>query len=142
MLQFNLRTLFITTTTAAVLVWAFFAPPQGLGLLIIYLVYFLLPAATISGIVFHRGYWQAFFIGMAPWIVMVSVWFAAQIPWAAPYWPFTNDIIELVFADSGEIIALKLNLAIPLVVALTSGLVAVGIRWWALSAQRHWRRGL
>src|SRR5438876_789498 len=42
-LQFRLRTLFIATTTSAVLLWALAAPPQWMGLIAIYLVYVFLP---------------------------------------------------------------------------------------------------
>jgi hypothetical protein len=134
MLQFRLRTLFITTTAAAVLFWAFFVPPQWLGLWAICLMYILLPAAAVGGIVFHRGYWQAFFIGMAPWIVIVLFWgTAAQLPWSPVSWPFDSGLFT---GDPGQIISDKLVLAVPLVLAVASGLVAVGIRWWALSATR------
>jgi len=137
MLQFRLRTLFFTTTTAAVLAWAFYAPPQWLGLMAIYLVYALLPAATIAGTVFHRGYWQAFFIGMAPCIVVYSFWIGVvQLQWSPPYWalPSMSDILS---EDADQIIYMKLLLTIPLAIAATSGLVAVGIRWWALLIEKR-----
>jgi hypothetical protein len=135
MLQFRLRTLFIATTAAAVLAWAFFAPPEWLGLWAIYLVYFLLPAVTVSGITFHRGYWQAFFIGMAPWAAMVSVCVAAQqIPWFPDAWPINVNVFA---AGADEIFQTKLLLAIPLLIAVASGLVGVGMRWWTLTATRR-----
>lgn len=133
MLQFRLRTLFIATTASAVLFGVYFAPPQWLGLCVIYLVYLLLPAATVSGIVFHRGYPQAFFIGLAPWIVVISFWMMAmQISWVPNPWPFD----EFSLANSDEVVARKLYLAIPLVIAMASGLVSVGVRWWAVSLKR------
>jgi hypothetical protein len=140
MLQFRLRTLFIATTAAAVLAWALFAPPQRLGLLVIYLVYSLLPAVTVSGIVFHRGYWQAFFIGMIPWISMVSFWaIVLEIQQSPAFWPYAGNLFDRFSATPDEIIVFKLMVAIPLVIAVASGLVGVGIRWWAISAQRHSR---
>jgi glucose-6-phosphate-specific signal transduction histidine kinase len=136
LLQFRLRTLFVTTTAAAVLFWALCAPPQWLGLLAIYLAYVLLPAATVAGIVFHRGYWQAFFIGIAPCIVIVSFWFfVAQFQWSSPFWPFGPDMPDPFNDDPDRIVYSKLLFAIPLSVATVSGLVAVGIRWWALSVR-------
>ena len=63
MIQFRLSTLFIITTASALIFWALYAPPQWLGLLAIYLLYFVLASSAVSGIVFHRGYWQAFFMG-------------------------------------------------------------------------------
>jgi hypothetical protein len=131
MLQFKLRTLFIATTASAALLWAFYAPPQWLGLIAIYLFYFLLPAVAVAGIVFHRGYRQAFFIGMAPWIAIVSFWL--NWSWQPNFWPPFGEAWNL---DPDQVVYDKLVLVIPLAVAVASGLVAVGIRWWALSLAR------
>lgn len=137
MLQFRLRTLFIATTASAVTFWALFAPPQWLGLLAIHLLYFLLPALTISGIIFHRGYWRAFFIGMAPWIVMVSFWISTsgfQMWWPSPWQTFD----EFPFReDPDTIVYQKLHLAVPVIFAIASGLVGVGICRWALWLERQ-----
>jgi hypothetical protein len=134
MLQFKLRSLFIFTAAVAVLSGVFFAPPQWPGLLAIYLVYFLLPAATAAGILFHRGYRQAFFIGMVPWILMVLFWLGVQAPWLPDPWPFNFDFF---LADPVQLVHDKLVLAVPLAIALANGLVAVGIRWWAISSERR-----
>src|SRR4051795_165092 len=61
-MQFSIRTLFTLTTIAALLVWVFYVPPQWLGLFLLLLVYCLLPGAVVSGIVYCRGIWQAFFV--------------------------------------------------------------------------------
>jgi len=139
MLQFRLRTLFIATTASAAMFWVLFVPPQWLGVLAIYLVYLLLPALTVSGIVFHRGYRQAFFIGMAPWIVVASFWFAftsLQAWWpSGPWWdPFDEFLFT---ADSESLIAHKLLLVVTLIFPAASGLVGVGIRRWALAVERR-----
>ena len=135
MLQFSLRTLFIATTASAVLLWAFYAPPQLLGLIVIYLIYFLLPAVAVAGIIYHRGYWQAFFIGMAPWIVIASFWVNLQGPWPN-IWPIISDFWN---SDPDVVLSEKLMLGVPLAVAIASGLVSVGIRWWALTVERSSR---
>jgi hypothetical protein len=86
MLQFRLRTLFIVTTVTALLAWILFVPPGWMGMVVLYLIYTFLPAATIAGIVYHRGYRQAFFIGAAPWVAIVSWTFLARAPFFE-IWP-------------------------------------------------------
>ena len=138
-MQFRLQTLFLMTTLAAVIAWTFFAPPQWLGLLLIWLLYALLPAVTISGIVFHRGYHQAFFVGMAPWVVAVSLWFLAQFysPWLGSLIGFNSQILDFTsYMDDDATIYLKMILAIPLTIAVASGFVGIGIRWWAVSTEK------
>ena len=117
-----------------------FAPPQWLGLLLIWLLFALLPAVTISGIVFHRGYHQAFFVGMAPWGVINSLWFLGQFysPWLGGLSGFESQILDFTTnLDDDATIYLKMILAIPLTIAVASGFVGVGIRWWALSTKHH-----
>jgi hypothetical protein len=52
-MQFRLRTLFIVTTAAALLVWVFFVPPDWFGLIVLWFVHMLLPA--ISTGILRRG---------------------------------------------------------------------------------------
>ena len=130
MIQFRLRTLLIITAASAVMFWALFAPPQWLGLGAIYALYFLLAAAAVSGIVYHRGYWQAFFLGVMPWptIGSIAVW------WNTHLWPLSSNVQNML---DGQVIALKSFLMIALLLAITSGLVSAGIRCWAMSLQRR-----
>jgi len=131
-MQFRLRTLFLMTTLVAVMAWAFFAPPQWLGLLVIWLIYGLLPAVTVSGIVFHRGYHQAFFVGMAPCVVVILFWFLTQFYWPGIFGGVNSGIVDFLNTlDEDTTIYLKMLLAVPLTIAVASGFVGVGIRWWA-----------
>src|SRR6476660_3640608 len=133
MLHFRLRTLFIATAVTAALVWIFYVPPQWLGLLAIYLIYALLPAAIVAGIVFHRGYWQAFFVGMAPWAVLVIFCYTVQaFPFVAVSWPFIGDLWS---SDPEQLFVDKALLAASIMLEIASGLVGIGIRWWAIKAQ-------
>ena len=142
MIQFRLRTLFIVTGASAVMLWALYAPPQLFGLLAIYLLYFVLAASAVSGIVFHRGYWQAFFIGIVPWPVIGSVMIVSQhIGGLPPFWfsdgsSFRASSYELVTIDSDQLITFKIFLSIPLLLGFASGAVAVVVRWWAMSLQQ------
>jgi hypothetical protein len=133
-MQFKIRTLFILTTIVALLVWLFYVPPYWLGLFILQLLYSLLPAVIVSGIVYCRGAWQAFFIGAAPWTATSSLlvalfWVGSQqYQWFPSDWPYN--------ASGEEIFFVKAILAVPLMIAAVSGLIGVGIRAWALSMHR------
>jgi hypothetical protein len=70
--QFQFRTLFIVTAICGVVLWMLIGEPDLIGMAAICVIYCLMPAVTIAGIVFHRGYWQAFFIGMARWVVAMT----------------------------------------------------------------------
>jgi hypothetical protein len=89
----------------------------------------VLPAATVAGIVFHRGFWQAFFVGCAP--VISYAWvghFLVTYPMFDP-WPLNLD---LLLRSTDDLINEKMKLTLLLMLYGTSGLVATGVRWWAL----------
>lgn len=136
MFQFSTRTLFVIMSASAGLAWVFFAPPQWVGLLVLYLVYLMLPAATLAGIIYHRGGWRAFFIGCAPWVVGMTLWFWFLMFEALPRIDF-DFLGDFSSANSGEILIFKLFLALPLVLTLLSGATAAGIRAWAVFQQRQ-----
>jgi hypothetical protein len=131
MLQFRLRTLFIVTTAIALLAWIFFVPPGWVGVVVLYAIYILLPAVTVSGMIYHRGYRQAFFIGMAPSVVFVAFLFFSRDPFPS-FWPYS-------FSPSSfdGYLLYKLYLGLFLLFPVASGFVAMGMRWWALLAQRR-----
>ena len=110
-----------------------FAPPQFVGLLALYFVYLMLPAAVVTGIIYHRGPWQAFFIGCAPWMLLVIyfTWmaFASQF---AGISLFSLDLST----DPDELIRQKLYGAVPLSAMIVSGFTGMGIWFWARAAQR------
>ena len=133
MAQFRLSTLFVVTAVSGVVFWALYAPPQWLGLLAIYLLYFFLAAAAVSGIVYHRGYWQAFFIGVAPWAVTGSLTIVAQQLGGSPvFWSLSFRDYSTYSTDNDELILYKIAVFAPLLIAVASGGVAVCVRWWAM----------
>jgi hypothetical protein len=126
MFQFSIRTLFIVTTVFAVIVWALFAPPQWVGALVLTVIFLLLVPLNIAGLIYHRGYWQAFFVGTAPWAALTgwyTLWLldGRRIPFFSPRGP---DTLEF-----------KLTLFIALCFIALSGLMTVGVRWWAVRTQ-------
>lgn len=131
--QFRIRTLLVITTLSAFLVWVLFSPPQWLGLLVLFVCHCLLGAAIVPGIVFHRRYWQAFFIGCAP--AVAYSWFGHFLviyPMFDP-WPMDFDIF---LARADDIVSEKLKLALVLILFGTSGLAGICIRWWAMALRR------
>ena len=128
MFQFSIRTLFITTTIFAVIVWVMFVPPQWVGALVLFGVFLLLLPLNIAGLIYHRGYWQAFFVGTAPWAALTA-WYMLWIidGRRAPYFPWPgrpDDLLEV-----------KLTLFFALCFIALSGLMAVGVRRWAIRVQ-------
>jgi hypothetical protein len=128
MFQFSTRTLFIVMSASAGLAWIFFAPPQWVGLLVLYLLYLMLPAATLAGVIYHRDGWRAFFIGCAPWVVGMTLWF-----WLAVFGNLPRIDFDFLgnFSNSGDMVVVKLFLAVPIVLTLLSGATAAGMRAWA-----------
>ncbi len=119
MFQFSLKTLFIVTTGFSVLVWILFVPPEWLGILVLAGIY-TLPAANLAGLLYHRGMWQAFFVGTAPPVV-ITTWLTIG-GFSSPRF----------FSGSGmQAIQVKLLMIYLLIMIGLCGLVAVAVRSWA-----------
>jgi hypothetical protein len=54
---------------------------------------------------------------------------APAFPWFPGNWPFPGS--------SDDITMEKFYLALSMVAAIFSGFIAVGVRWWALSAEKQ-----
>jgi hypothetical protein len=133
MLQFRLRTLFILTAAVALLAWMFFAPPQWLGMLAIYLLCCLLPAAIVAGIIYHRGYWQAFFIGAASWVGLTWAWTVSGVPmllggrsmlWPSAIDPFSEDIFMQFFSMDPDLLIYQKCCVLPQILDFPPGIPA------------------
>src|SRR5688572_1394695 len=72
MFQFSIRSLLLLTTMVAVIVWVLFAPPHVVGALVMLAICIFLPPMVLAGILYLRDYWRAFFIGAAPWAVVLA----------------------------------------------------------------------
>jgi hypothetical protein len=121
MFQFSLKTLFIVTTGFAILAWILFSPPEWLGVLVLSLIFLLLPAVNLAGLIYHSGAWRAFFVGTSPSVVVTSWYAIMMFIGNGRYWPGRMGAIET-----------KLFLLFVLAIIAASGLVAVAVRWWAL----------
>src|SRR4051812_46093961 len=114
-LQFRLQTLFAAVTVSAIVLWLLFE--SRFAPVAIYVAYFLLPPVAISGIVFHRGYHQAFFIGMAPWAVFVAIWTAATRSPPVGLTAITADFLDVTRGDPYSIMQIKIYLTFPFLIA-------------------------
>src|SRR5688572_32380827 len=131
MFQFSIRSLLLATAAVAVLVWVLFAPPQWVGMLAMFAVHLLIPPITVASVFFHRGYAQAFFIGVFPWGAATLFCLSFYI----------HEILEDgdwldVFTFSirpDDAIQAKLMLGPPLAIMLVSGLAAMAVRWWVIA---------
>ena len=132
MFQFSIRSLLIATAAVAALVWVLFAPPHGAGAVVMLLACLALPAATVSGIVYGRGYWRSFLIGAAPAVAAMTVCLSlASIDILED-----GDWPELFVMDHRDAIECKMMLGPPLAIIIFSGLIGVGVRRLTLMRQR------
>ncbi len=128
MFQFSIRSLLVVTTIVAVIVWVLFAPPHVVGAVVLVGVCLLLPPIVIGGILYQRDYWRAFFIGAAPWALVLLFGLAVLSIDALE----DGDWIDLFLMNAQDSIEVKFYCAPPLAIILGSGLAAVAIRWWSL----------
>lgn len=128
MFQFSIRSLLLLTTVVAVFVWVLFAPPHVVGALVMVGTCLLLPPVVVAGILFLRDYWRAFFIGAAPWTVVLL--FGLGV--VSIEWLDDGDWIELFVLSARDAIEVKLYAGPPLAIILCSGLSAAAIRWWSV----------
>jgi hypothetical protein len=117
MLQFNLQSLFGLTIGAAVLTWILFVLPGVIGNIFLLSIMVIGTSALIAGVIYFRGYWQAFCIGaLPPQVLMVTTVFFG---------------ISYLRYGPPEDFEFKVILAICLTVTFLSGLAAAGVRYLA-----------
>jgi energy-coupling factor transporter transmembrane protein EcfT len=120
----------------AVLGAVFFSPPWWIGMLAILLAYLLLPATVLAGLLYHRGYWRALFVGMTPLaftaipsVLTMAMTGGLNIGISLPGYDWEHDQLW-------ETLLVKLYYTPPLAACIVCGLVAVGARMFAKAAQR------
>lgn len=131
MFQFSIRSLLVATAVVAVIVWVLFVPPHVVGALVMSLLCLLLPPAILAGLIYQRGYWRAFFVGAAPWTVVLCWWISYLLVDAG------NEWIDLFLMDADDALEVKLVAGPPLAIVLASGLAAVAVRWWSNRRAPH-----
>src|SRR6476659_4562479 len=73
MFQYRLRTLLIAMLLVAIMMWILFVLPDPIGAYILMALLLVIPTLVTTGIVYFRGYRQAFCIGAAPLQVSLSM---------------------------------------------------------------------
>jgi hypothetical protein len=138
MLQYSLRTLLLLTATVAVLCWLLFVVPSPFSEYVLSLFVAVVPGMVVAGVVYFRGYRQAFCIAAAPSIVA-----AALASWPASWNTFFDpsdrypgsaySLVQLTVTGTLDSDAIRLHMAVYLGVVVLSGVGGVLIRFLAVS---------
>lgn len=133
-MQFQLRTLLILVTVAAVICATFVAPPE-FAVPILGLILWISPVLWLSGAYACRGRRQAFFLGgtvagFAPYLaaVIISIIYYAQ-------WIFEGDWPDVIDRADSHWFAVRVAVAVylPGVCSLIGGTLS----WFAYEYQRR-----
>jgi hypothetical protein len=123
MLQYSLRTLFLSLLGIAIATWVIFVISGNVGVLVLTILLLIIPGLIAAGIVYFRGYPQAFCIGAGPTQ-------AVMLFMLAPYftgWPYRYP------PPPDLLLKMKVSLVGALVLVLIAGLGGILIRYLSLS---------
>ena len=120
MFQYNLRTLLLVMVGVCVFTWLFFVLPGEIGAIVLWSGLFLAPSAVVAGLLYFRGYGQAFAIGCIPPLLMLG-WFAMM----------EGDDIWRRGPGRYDFEA-KFAIVMLMLVVMAGGGVAAGVRWLAV----------
>jgi hypothetical protein len=123
MFQYNIKTLLWVMLGACVLTWLFFVLPGEIAIVVMLCLFMVVPSAVLAGILYFRGYPQAFSIGCVPPLLLFGgfLWFVG-----APFGPFGRG-------DETEV---KIMILIGLLVVIAAGAASAGVRWLAVWSQQ------
>lgn len=122
MFQYNLKSLLGAMLAACILSWLFFVLPGEVGFILLLCGMLIIPSAVLAGILYFRGYPQAFAIGCVPPLLLLGLFLLLEGP---PMFRFRggNDLEE------------KLAISIYFLVVLAAGAASAGVRWLAVWSQ-------
>ena len=123
MFQYNLRTLMLVMLGVCIFTWLFFVLPGEIGLIVLLCGLFLAPSAVVAGILYFRGYPQAFTIGCVPPLLLLGLFLLFE----------GDDIFRFRRRDQLES---KIVILICMLLLLAGGGIAAGIRWLAVWSQQ------
>lgn len=118
MFQYNLRTLMLVMLGVCIFTWLFFVLPGEIGFLFLLCGMLIVPSAVIAGILYFRGYPQAFAIGCVPPLLLLGLFVLAEGP--------------RMFRFGGDDLEEKLAVVVCLAVVLAAGATSAGVRWLAV----------
>ena len=122
MFQYNLRSLLLVMLGVCVLTWLFFVLPGEIGAVILMCVLLVVPSAVLAGILYFRGYPQAFSIGCIPPLVVIGL----IVVFEGPPWRF----------GPGDSTEMKIVFLVCQLVILAGGAASAGVRWLAVWSQQ------
>jgi hypothetical protein len=122
MFQYNLKSLLLLMLGVCILSWLFFVLPGEIAVVILMGLLMVIPSAILAGILYFRGYPQAFCIGCIPPLVMIGV----AVFFGGLGWGFGR----------GDSIEMKIMLLISQAVVVAGGAASAGVRWLAVWSQQ------
>ena len=123
MFQYNLKTLLLAMLAVCILTWFFFVLPDEISVVMLMGVLLVIPSAVLAGVLYFRGYPQAFAIGCVPPQLVLGVMTLFEGP---PLWrlgPRNSIEVKIVFL-------------VYLLVIVAAGAVSAGVRWLAVWSQQ------
>jgi len=123
MFQYNLRSLLLVMFGVCLLTWLLFVLPGEIGVVILVCGSMVVPSAVVAGILYFRGYPQAFAIGCVPPVLLIG----GILLFEGPPWRYgPSDTIQM-----------KIMVLVSLLVIFAGGAASAGIRRLAVWSQRQ-----
>ena len=122
MFQYNLKSLLGVMLAACILSWLFFVLPGEIGFILLLCGLLIVPSAVLAGILYFRGYPQAFAIGCVPPLLLLGLFLFAEGP-------------RMFRFGGGNDFEEKLVISICFLVVLAAGAASAGVRWLAIWSQ-------
>ena len=121
MFQYNLKSLLAVMLAVCILTWLFFVLPSEIGFVSLMCGMLIVPSAVLAGILYFRGYPQAFAIGCVPPLLLVGLFLFAEGP--------------RMFRLGGNDLEEKLAIVICFLIIMAAGAASAGVRRLAIWSQ-------
>jgi len=123
MFQYNLRSLLLVMFGVCLLTWLLFVLPGEIGVVILICGSMVVPSAVVAGILYFRGYPQAFAIGCVPPVLLIG----GILLFEGPPWRYgPSDTVQM-----------KIMVLLSLLVIIAGGAASAGIRRLAIWSQQR-----
>jgi hypothetical protein len=119
MFQYKLKTLMLVMLGVCVFTWLFFVLPGEVGAIVLMCLMMIVPSSVLAGVLYFRGYPQAFAIGCVPPMLIIGT-------------TMFFDGLDILQSRRGDDWEGKLVLLIWMMVILAAGAASAGVRWLAV----------
>jgi hypothetical protein len=123
MFQYNIRTLMLVMLAVCIFTWLFFVLPGEIGMMVLLGGMLIVPSAVLAGILYFRGYPQAFSIGCVPPVLLYGMFLFIEGP-------------DMRWFRMGDDLEDKLFIVICLLIVMLAGGASAGVRWLAVWSQQ------